>query len=404
MTPRTLFLREHQTTCLPARELSDEHAELLWRRHKTEIAIEPPSFQNDRQWRLTPGGYVGQLVVGGDLRVYIEPKTPIASLFQMLCYAYRINFVAEGELAIVDSLAEFCSRLAEVLAKRVLDRSRRGFHRDYEGRRSRLPYLRGAPVIERRWSGSLDALLDCRYQEHTADILDNQILAWTLQGILRCGLGDDRTRQLVRRAYLATRSAAAPLPVCGEDCLGRVYTRLNSDYRPLHAICRFFLDGIGPSHQLYDRSAPPFLVDMPKLFEQFVAEWLRLHLPPEYDLHEQRGIRLGRSDEVSFSVDLVLLERATQRPIAVLDTKYKTSSSPIAGDVQQVIAYAKTLGCHEAILIYPAALGDPFEHTVGGDLHVSALGFDLSGNVDEGGREFLNAMRQRVALVADSSR
>ena len=54
----------------------------------------------------------------------------------------------------------------------------------------------------------------------------------------------------------------------------------------------------------------------------------------------------------------------------LLDTRYKTPSSPSAGDVEQGIAYAKALGCPEAVLVYPQELPKPLGHVVGRDIHV----------------------------------
>ena len=63
--------------------------------------------------------------------------------------------------------------------------------------------------------------------------------------------------------------------------------------------------------------------------------------------------------KVEFRIDLLLTDRHTGKPLCLLDTKYKAASSPSAGDVQQVIAYAKVLGCREAVLVYPKPIDHP---------------------------------------------
>ena len=45
--------------------------------------------------------------------------------------------------------------------------------------------------------------------------------------------------------------------------------------------------------------------------------------------------------------------------------------------MQQVIAYAKALGCREAVLVYPIAMDNPIEVQVGGDIHVWTTDFKV---------------------------
>jgi 5-methylcytosine-specific restriction enzyme subunit McrC len=67
------------------------------------------------------------------------------------------------------------------------------------------------------------------------------------------------------------QGAVQTYPVGPESCVGRTYNRLNADYEPMHALCRFFLENSGPTHERGDRSMFPFLVDMSRLYELFVA-------------------------------------------------------------------------------------------------------------------------------------
>ena len=43
--------------------------------------------------------------------------------------------------------------------------------------------------------------MDCQYHENTADIEDNQILAWTLYCMARSGFCREKVAELVRRAF-----------------------------------------------------------------------------------------------------------------------------------------------------------------------------------------------------------
>jgi len=91
-------------------------------------------------------------------------------------------------------------------------------------------------------------------------------------------------------------------------------------------------------------------------------------------------------------------------PLVLLDTKYKTPSSPSSGDVEQVIAYAKAVGCPKAALVYPQDLPKPFDYVVGGDIHVWTTTFALSGDLDERGQSFVAQLMDRSSLTESQSR
>ena len=124
------------------------------------------------------------------------------------------------------------------------------------------------------------------------------------------------------------------------DCIGRLYNRLNDDYHPMHCLCRFFLEHSGPSHKVGDHTFLPFLVDMSRLYEKFVAEWLKTRLPSEYTLKIQENIRIGADKEIQFDIDLVIYEKISERAKFVLDTKYKVPDHISNTDLSQVVTYA----------------------------------------------------------------
>ena len=170
------------------------------------------------------------------------------------------------------------------------------------------------------------------------------------------------------------------------DCVDRVYNRLNEDYRPLHALCRFFLEHSGPGHQSGDHLVLPFLVNMARLYEEFVAQWLKANLPRSLSLRIQQPIPIG--GEATFEADLVLYDRVEGVVRAVLDTKYKRPVKADPADISQVVTYAEAVGCRQAILVYPAALLTPFDEMVG-DIRVRSLTFSLAGDLEAAGEQFL---------------
>jgi 5-methylcytosine-specific restriction enzyme subunit McrC len=387
---RVIDLEEYRPRLLNRGELSDAEGELLWREHRAKVEVEFPSPRTGQRWMLTCQGWAGSLPVTPDLGLRLRPKVEIGNLFRMLEYAYRLKGFELSGLMDCQSIDDVYERLAHILALRVLDRARKGFQRDYISHEDQLPYLRGRIDLHRTLRSPAQVRIDCSFQEHTADIEDNQILAWTLLLILRTALcRRDEVRGSLRSALRSLQGIVPPVPVAARVCIGRTYNRLNDDYRLLHALCRFFLEGSGPSHERGDRSTIPFLVDMANLFELFVAEWLAAHLLEDLGIREQEKVPIALGME--FSIDLVIYHRSTGKPLCVLDTKYKNARLPSTLDVQQVVAYAEAKGCREAVLVYPSSEARPFEARVG-EIRVRSLVFDLSGHLEEAGRRFLGAI------------
>jgi len=156
----------------------------------------------------------------------------------------------------------------------------------------------------------------------------------------------------------------------------------------MHALCRFFLEQSGPNHHLGERTMLPFLVDMARLYERFVAEWLKTNLPPNWRLKVQERVDLSQANILHFDIDLVLYEVHTGVAHYVLDTKYKRSGSPVTSDIHQMISYAHTKDCREAMLIYPTPLDQPLDETIRG-IRVRSLTFSLDGDLEQAGQRFL---------------
>ncbi|MBC8466533.1 MAG: restriction endonuclease [Deltaproteobacteria bacterium] len=382
-------LTEYRKESIPKDELPRKAGEYLWRSYRNVLSVEPPSFKTENSWQLTPEGWVGHIPLPEGPSIYLSPRVELSNLFRMWEYAYRLerfNFL-DGMVG-CDSLEDFYENIAGVLAGRVLDRGRKGFYRTYLPETDMLPFLRGR--MDTKWAVTRpwEVTIRCHYEEHTGDIDENRILAWTLRKIARSGICRAEVRGRVRRAYRVLRSFVDIQPFCGNDCVGRFYNRLNTDYQPLHALCRFFLESSGPTHEIGDRDMIPFLVYMPALFELFVAEWMRVHLPHGFTLKPQHGFKIDEAGNFRFIPDLVIYDRDSNGPCCVLDTKYKVPDKPGSDDIAKVAAYALGLDCTEAVLVYPSAVIKGIDTHIG-SVHVRSVCFGLEGDIEEQGKLFL---------------
>ena len=385
--PRIIELTEYQEKSFQRDEIPYSAAKELYDKYKAQVDVEFPNYKTRDKWQLKAKGWVGYIPLTTELGLKLQPKVTIKNLFGMLEYAYHLKSFRflEGVMN-CESLEEFYNQLAHVLAQRILEQCRKGLYRAYLPKTQQLAYVRGRldvrQVIQKPW----DVKLKCHYEEHTADIIENQILAWTLLIVGRSGLCAERVSPMVRKAYHALQGLVTSQPCSPQDCIGRQYNRLNQHYQLLHNLCRFFLDNTAPSHERGDRTMLPFLVNMDRLYELFFAEWLKTHLPPNLILKSQERVNIGKT--LYFKTDLVLYDSSTLTPCYILDTKYKAPVSPSPQDVAQVVAYAVSKNCQQVILVYPTSLTHSLDELIG-HIRVRSLTFSLNENLEHAGQTFL---------------
>ena len=385
----TLVLQEYQQSCFSEEKIPIQVGRLIQNKFSTKITLEPPSSWNEHQWKLTPGGWVGFIPLTENYGLSLAPRVPLKNLFGMLAYAYRLRSIDFFRSPIeCKSLEEFYEYLAEVLAKRVLDRGRKGFYREYIQQTDRLAFVRGRLQMERIAQTPWNIQPWCHFEEHSADIEENQILSWTLRTVARCGLCSARVMPTIRRAYHVVQGVTRLTPFDVQACIDRQYNRLNKDYWPMHALCRFFLEHSSPKHETGETTTLPFLVNMPRLFELFVAEWLKVHLPSRIRIKAQDRVPLGASHDLYFNIDLTLYDALTGKTLMVLDTKYKSSEAATTKDVAQVIAYAEAKNCMNAVLIYPKPLEQPLDIQVN-KIRVRSAVYQLDTELEKSGNQLL---------------
>lgn len=379
----TLKLAEFRPVSFQPEAFSEAEALELDRIYSVQVDVQYPSPRTNGEYRLTNRGWVGFLPLSSGRVVELTPKVPLANLFRMLEYAYGLkSFAFLDGLVDCATLADLYQRLAGLLARKVRSRLRRGVYRRYVSREERLTCIRGRLDVTDLMVRGWEVGRQCGYQEHTSNVDENSLLAWTLGRVLRSGLcTEPETAALVRSAYRELLAVCEVRPFTAEDCRRFHYSRLNEDYRSLHALCRFFLENSGPTIEKGSRSMVPFRVDMARLFERFVAEWLRVHLTDEVVVCAQESLWVGGPVSVEFVADVVLRRADTLDAVMVLDTKYKLDVRPQASDLEQVVAYAAGYGGELGVLVYPQSAPEKFVARVGPTKATTiGVGLDMMGS------------------------
>jgi 5-methylcytosine-specific restriction enzyme subunit McrC len=280
---------------------------------------------------------------------------------------------------------------------KMLDRARKGLYQEYLTERDDLVFVRGRIDIRESLKRSLhgSAYLHCEFQHLTHDLEDNQILLWTLHQTSRASFRRPEVIRAVRQAYRVLSGTVRLSEKGAEDCINRFYHRLNEDYHPLHGLCRLLLEHLGPDIEQGEHVFLPFRLNMPLLFEAFVAEWLKLHAPENWLVTVQHEAKLKANAELTFRIDLILADKRSGGALAVLDTKYKSAELPTEADIQQVVAYAVEIGVKHAFLLFPHSQSRPISVRVG-DIDVRSLVFDISRDLDDAGYACLQQIRSAL--------
>ena len=384
-TDEIIRLVEYQTCNLALSEFTEEDAQRVFLQFGGKITVEWPTPKTANQWQLTSQGWVGFVPLSDKRGISLQPKVPLNNLFRMLEYAYDIaSFKLLDRLYDCESIRDFYDTLAVILSKRLLVRAREGLYKTYQDEYESIGFVRGRIDIATFSRTAVKSLIPCSYEDHTIDNIDNQIVACTLHTILRSGICSERSIPILRKAERVLRNSVSLKSFFGNQCVNRCYNRLNKDYEVLHKLCRFFLDNTGPTQNYGDRAMVPFLIDMAQLFELFVARWLKKNLDSRYILKTHESLHIGEKGAMRMNMDLVIFERASGKPLCVLDTKYKAHSTVSRQDYNQVVAYGDALHCNNAMLIYPKELENLFDE-MPGNIRVRTAVFDIGIDLEKAG-------------------
>jgi 5-methylcytosine-specific restriction enzyme subunit McrC len=308
---------------------------------------------------VNPRQYVAHLELPSGTTLLIKPKVYPTCIFRMLAYVYtgwKHDVFRDTEVLYATN--EFrLEPLVELFCELVAARVRRGLVQDYQNHEENLAVLRGRILFEKQVA--LNSIrpdrLFCGYQEQTTDNEDNQIVKWTLRYLARCGCWSTRTVHSLR-VNLRHFAGVTLRPPNRGALLGRVYNRMNDDYRLLHGFSRLFLENRAITEHVGEWQFRGFLLDMNLLFEAFVARaFLAATRPTHFVAYPQREDLLSEPPSIPIwtKPDVTIYDGS--RAAAVVDAKYKRlCGSPGNPDVYQMLAYGTALECARAYLFYPS--------------------------------------------------
>ena len=345
--------------------LSAEHVSALWA-IASSILISPSSA-GQGTYDLTAGSHVGLIRVG-DIAVEIRPKIGVARLLFLISYAIdpwswreqEVHF-APHESVVEAVLPGFLWQIERAFRQGVLQ----GYREVEEAATTVRGRIRFGDQLRRHHGRSFP--VEVRYDDFTVDIELNRLIKAALFGVRRLPLRSASVLHRLRHAEALLGDVSlvsydtANLPQVA-------FNRLNDRYRAAVELSKLLLRGISYDLGEGGVAAAAFLVDMNKVFEDFVVVALReaLRLSPRVFPQGAAGhtLALDSAGRVRLEPDISWWDAG--RCVFVGDVKYKRSSvmGGLHPDLYQVLAYAVGADLPEGVLIYAAGEADPVRHMV----------------------------------------
>jgi 5-methylcytosine-specific restriction enzyme subunit McrC len=392
---RTVRLREYGEAVLVPLPTSVGLA--LQKNQFVDATLEPATGL----WRLRAAGKVGALRLG-DVEVHVEPKVDIERLVFLLTYAPgRISW-DERSVAVAEA-TDLVAALAEVFA-RVAERALlQGLVQGYRTVEESLPVVRGrireAEQIRHRFA--LPLPIEVRYDDFTPDTPENRLLRAAVLRLKRIrGLPPAVRRRL---AHLDLRLADVTPPVRGVPLEPWRPTRLNQRYQPALRLAEVVLRSSSFEPRADGLEIDGFVVDMAKVFEDFVCTALGDRLRGTGGrVRTQDHWHLDVGRQILMKPDLVWYSADGRAPRAVVDAKYKAEKPggfPDA-DLYQVFAYATALRLRTAHLVYAKGNEEGRIHdVVNAGVRIVAHTLDLTAVP----ADLLAQVEALAGLIADTS-
>jgi len=328
------------------------------------VVTATPSPYRPGAWQIGPAGKVGAARVGG-IEIHIKPKVPIARLLFLVGYA-RHAAAWRADTVPVAEAADLVPAVAQALWRQTERATHQGLLSGYilveESSQVLRGRLRESEQLHRHHG--LPLPLEIQHDEFTTDILENRILRTACERMLAVPRVDAESQRMLR-GLLRDFSDVTPLHR-GEKLPDWQPTRLNARYHAALRLAELVLRATSIEHDSGTVAVNGFLLDMPKLFEDFVTVAVREALVSAYGgwVHDQDWNHFDEAGQVGLRPDIVWKVRGSA--VAVIDAKYKAEKPagyPNA-DLYQLLAYCTVLGLRSGHLVYAKGNQKSVRHVV----------------------------------------
>lgn len=330
---------------------------------------------DEKKW-LKLDSWVGVIETPCGTTLEILPKThddnaDIGRSRAMLRKMIKALLDLPAKEAGVATLERFDVPLTEWVMERFLHALERlvqqGLRRDYQRIEEELPYLRGQLNVRNqvRQRPGHQHFFHVRHDVFLPNRPENRLLKLALDKVRKTTGHPDNWR-LAQELSIRLHEIPASQQV-QQDWHAWTNSRLMAHYQPIKPWCQLILGDGMPIALTGNDQGLSMLFPMQRLFEVYVARWLRQQLPADIELvvgsRKEHLCRHLSEPIFELRPDLLLKKRGGSN-LQVLDTKWKRINAQdrrnkyglSEGDFYQMLAYGiKYLnGQGSMVLIYPA--------------------------------------------------
>jgi 5-methylcytosine-specific restriction enzyme subunit McrC len=397
---RHLQLTEYKTSAsIP---LSHEERDAL-RELVPSLTIEPSVGTEDR-YDITPGSTIGAVQLDG-FSIEIQPKIPIDRVVFLISYALDPKqWLDSGfDFATADSLVD---AIVPGFARQLRRALQRGLLQGYRSQEDSLATVRGQIRFgdQIRQRQGLMLPLEVTFDEFTEDIVENQVLKAAIHRLSYRRIRSEPVRRMLRE-FDALLASVELVPFNPRNLPEVQFTRLNEHYQPAIALAKLILRSTSWELRQGRVQASAFLVDMNRVFEEFVIIALReeLHVNVREFPANARGRSLFLDQAKCVRLEPDVSWWHGNQCLFVGDVKYKRID--VKGykhpDLYQLLAYTTATNLTSGMLIYAAGESDPRTHEVpmAGKL-LEVVSLDLSGTPED----ILSQMRKLAHRIRQEAR
>jgi len=224
--------------------------------------------------------------------ILVNPKfSNIQSIGRLIHYAsgFKEDEIIDGKINFLEGRNQGLEFHIEQLIHYTKKILKEGLYRTYVPIQEDIPYLKGKLLLlpTETTSGQLlnDARFNlqfsCEHDEFTANILENQILLFTLDVCQRKTESHSKKIEIQRLIHEIDYEVEMPAPVTSDTFHNLQYTTINQRYKNSLVCCEKILNNFGLVNlEKQDTEfISPFFINMSELFQDFIARLLK---NPEY--------------------------------------------------------------------------------------------------------------------------
>lgn len=376
--PVTIHVPEYRSVDV---SLTDAQARQLQLASGSRLTISPARSG----FRLTASSHVGSISIPG-LIVHVTPKVPVENVLRLMTWSTRrVSFLdpslGHASASLTPAVAAWYARMLERTLVLGPDRA-------YVEQAERLDALRGRVDLPAfAHTGGLPTPLPCRFDEWTVDTRLNRLVTSAAHALARQPGVPAHTAMDLRRLMRTIPGVGALRP---DDLTATapLTNRLNDHYADTAQLAILILRSSGFGHGAGSTVTSSFMVDMNKVFEDFVSARVAALLTDGRRLTCQRPVPLDEERFVITAPDLIVTNHRGRTEL-VADVKYKltTDGTGRSSDYYQLLAYCTSLALPRGVLIYadPGDLPAPPRrlHVRNGGTILDTVRLSLHGSPEE---------------------